>query len=88
MRGHFKELEKKKELEFQKKKEKENLWEKRLKSKSRKKIRWNGTIRRNCMANLYDGANKEEDGVEEIDKILDKLKLTSERLRKDRRNFL
>lgn len=35
LREHFKELEKKKELEFQKKKEKENLWEKRLKTKSR-----------------------------------------------------
>lgn len=39
------------------------------------------------MANLFDGANKVKDGVEEIDKILDKLKLTSERLEKIEETF-
>ena len=39
------------------------------------------------MANLFDGANKVKDGVEEIDKILDKLKLTSERLEKIEKTF-
>lgn len=39
------------------------------------------------MANLFDGANKVKNGVEEIDKILDKLKLTSERLEQIEKTF-
>lgn len=39
------------------------------------------------MANLFEGANKVKNGVEELDKVLDKLKLTSERLEQIEKTF-